>query len=137
MRSLNAEMRESMHEKISLTATKIAESAGAHAEVIIEEGPPVVYNDPELMEQMLPTLQQAAGAENVNLANARTGYEDFSFFQQEIPGLMFHIGGMPEGTNPEEAAPHHTPDFFIDDSGLKLGVKTLANLAIDYMYSVD
>ncbi|MEX0684781.1 MAG: amidohydrolase [Balneolales bacterium] len=137
MRSLNAEMRTSMHEKIRLTATKIAESAGAHVEVIIEEGPPVTYNDPDLMEKMLPTLQETAGNENVNLVNARTGYEDFSYYQKEIPGLMYHIGGKPSTTEPGNAAPHHTPDFYIDESGMKLGVKMLSNLAIDYMKSSD
>lgn len=133
IRALDVEMQKKLHEKIRLTATKIAESAGAVAEVSIGKGYPITYNDPDLTEKMLPTLQRVAGTENVTLINAITGAEDFSFFQQKIPGLYFFLGGMPEGMKEEEAAPHHTPDFYIDESGLKLGVRALSQLTIDYM----
>ena len=57
----------------------------------------------------------------------------FSFYQQKVPGIFYNLGGMPKGGDPLKAASHHTPDFFIDESGLQLGVESLANLAIDYM----
>ena len=133
IRTLNTEMQDKIHRKIRLTATKIAESAGAIADVRIGKGLPVTYNDPELTAMMLPSLEQAAGAENVNLVKAITGAEDFSFYQQRIPGLYFFLGGLPKGTTAEEAAPHHSPDFYIDESGLKLGVRALAYLTLDYM----
>jgi amidohydrolase len=79
---------------------------------------------------MLPTLVETAGKENVKLINAITGAEDFSFFQNEIPGLYFFVGGKAPG---REASGHHTPDFYIDEDGLKLGVRTMSNLVIDYM----
>lgn len=133
IRALNPEMQQKIHEKIKLTVTKIAESAGATAQVEIKTGYPVTYNDPALTTRMLSTLETAAGKENVILAKAVTGAEDFSFFQQKVPGLFVFVGGMPKGKKPEEAAPHHTPDFFLDESGLKLGVKTLCHLTVDYM----
>ncbi|MEM7368375.1 MAG: amidohydrolase [Bacteroidota bacterium] len=133
IRALHPEMQKEVHELIHQTVTNIAAAAGVEAEVIISRGYPVTYNNPTLTAQMLPTLQEAAGAENVNLVNAITGAEDFSFLGMEAPGLFIFLGGMPKGTNPSEAAPHHTPDFFIDDSGLKLGVRTLSYLTLDYM----
>lgn len=133
IRTLNTEMQDKIHVKIRLTVTKIAESAGAIAEVRIGKGNPVTYNDPELTAMMLPSLKAAAGAENVALVNAITGAEDFSFYQQRIPGLYFFLGGMPKGTKPEEAAPHHSPDFYIDESSLKLGLRALSYLVLDYM----
>lgn len=133
IRTLDLDMQRIIHEKIRLTATKIGESWGAEVEVTIHEGYPVTYNNPELTNEMLPTIQRTAGAENVILSKARTGAEDFSFFANEVPGLFLFLGGMPKGKNPAEAGPHHTPDFFIDESGMKLGVKTLCNLTIDYM----
>lgn len=133
IRTLDTDMQKMIHDKIRLTATKIAESAGATAEVTIEEGYPVTYNDPALTAKMLSTVESTAGRENVHLINARTGAEDFSFFAKEVPGLFLFLGGMPKGLDPSKAAPHHTPDFFIDDSGLDLGVKLLCNLTMDYM----
>ena len=56
--------------------------------------------------------------------DAITGAEDFSFFQQEVPGFFFFLGGKPKGVLSSEAAPHHAPDFYIDESGLKLGMGT-------------
>ncbi|MBX2876836.1 MAG: amidohydrolase [Saprospiraceae bacterium] len=133
IRTLDVDMQKKVHADIRRTATKIAESVGAVAEVSIEEGYPVTYNDPTLTNQMLPTIKSTAGQENVHLIDARTGAEDFSFFAEEVPGLFLFLGGMPKGMDPAEAAPHHTPDFFIDDSGLDLGVKLLCNLTMDYM----
>jgi len=133
IRTLDKEMQKDIHEKIVRTATKIAESAGATAEVTIEEGYPVTYNDPGLTNEMLPTLAATAGIDNVVLSKAITGAEDFSFFAEKVPGLFLFVGGMPKGSDPAKAPPHHTPDFFIDDSGLITGVKLYANLALDYL----
>ncbi|MEL6926861.1 MAG: M20/M25/M40 family metallo-hydrolase, partial [Bacteroidota bacterium] len=133
IRTLDTKMQDEIHERIRLTATKIAEASGAEAEVVITKGVPVTYNDPALTDQMLPTVQRVAGADHVKLSVASTGAEDFSFYAQRVPSLFLFVGGMPKGMNPKEAAPHHTPDFFIDESGLILGVRTLANLTVDYM----
>ncbi|PVY41907.1 amidohydrolase [Pontibacter virosus] len=133
IRALDVEMQKKLHEKINLTATKIAESSGAVAEVEIIPQTPVTYNDPALTERMLPTLRTVAGRDKVVLAKAVTGAEDFAFYQEKIPGLFLFVGGMSKGKKPEEVAPHHTPDFFIDESGLKLGVKTLTSLTLNYM----
>ncbi len=133
IRTLNTDMQDKIHEKIQLTATKIAESAGAIADVRITKGYPITFNDPELTDLMLPSLRHVAGDENVKLVNAITGAEDFSFYQKQIPGLYFFIGAMPKGTNTEDAPPHHSPDFYIDESCLKLGIRALSYLTLDYM----
>ena len=79
------------------------------------------------------TIDTAAGTENVSESTWTTGAEDFSFFQEKVPGLFIFLGGMPKGQNPLKTASHHTPDFFIDESGFTLGVKALTNLTLDYM----
>lgn len=133
IRTLDRDMQKEIHERIVRTATNIAESAGATAEVTIEEGYPVTYNDPVLTSEMLPTIAATAGSDNVILSKAITGAEDFSFFAEKVPGLFLFVGGMPKGQDPATAPPHHTPDFFIDDSGMKTGVKLYTNLALDYL----
>ncbi|MGA1545285.1 MAG: amidohydrolase [Saprospiraceae bacterium] len=133
IRTLDTEMQKSIHQRIKTTAENIAEAWGATADVQIITGYPVTYNNPELTAEMLPTVKATAGADNVILAKAVTGAEDFSFYAQEVPGLFLFLGGMPKGLDPSQAGPHHTPDFFIDESGLKLGVGLFCNLVVDYM----
>ena len=135
VRALTLEDEKMLIERVKQVATKTAESAGATAEVFIPYSShyPVTYNDVKLTEMMLPSLQQTAGKENVLLKPPHTGAEDFSFYQQKVPGLFFNLGGMPKGGDPLTAPSHHTPDFFIDESGLRLGVESLANIAIDYL----
>lgn len=135
IRTLDTDMQDKIHEKIKLTATKIAESAGAKAEVIIRRGFPVTYNDPALTQKMIPSLQKAAGAANTFEINAITGAEDFAFYQKEIPGFFFFLGAMPPDTDPEKVPSHHTPDFMIDEASFVTGVKALLNVTVDYMFA--
>ena len=124
-------------ERVKQIATKTAEAQGATAEVKIPYSShyPVTFNDVKLTGKMVPSLQHTAGAENVLLRPPVTGAEDFSFYQEKVPGLFFFLGGMPKGQDPLKAPSHHTPDFFIDESGFTLGVKALCNLTLDYMNS--
>ena len=133
IRTLDSNDQKMIHAKINLIATNIAESAGATAEVSITSKTLITYNNPSLTEKMVPTLEQVAGKDNVNLAPATTGAEDFSYYQNKIPGLYFFLGGMPKGKIAADTAGHHTPDFYIDEGGFVLGMKAMANLALDYM----
>lgn len=122
-------------ERIKTIAIKTGEAAGAKVEVQIPYSNhyPVTFNDIALTERMLPSLQRSAGTDNVKLKPPVTGAEDFSFFQEKVPGLFFFLGGMPKGQDSLKAPSHHTPDFFLDESGFNLGVKALCNLTLDYM----
>lgn len=133
IRALDNEMRDQIHERLRTIATKTAEGMGATAEVIIDKGYPITYNDPALTAKMLPTLEAVAGKDQVLLMDASTGAEDFSFFQEKVPGLFIFLGGMPKEADPSKVASHHTPDFYVDDAGMLLGMKALSALALDYM----
>jgi amidohydrolase len=133
IRTLDSKVQEMIHNKIRQIATNIAESAGATAEVTINRKTLITYNNPSLTEKMVTTLEEVAGKDNVYVAPAMTGAEDFSFYQEKVPGLFFFLGGMPKGKNAAETAGHHTPDFYIDEGGFVLGMKAMANLTMDYM----
>lgn len=122
-------------DRVKTIAVKTAEAGGATAEVKIPYSNhyPVTFNDVALTAKMLPSLKATAGAEHVLLRPPVTGAEDFSFYQEKVPGLFIFLGGMPKGQDPKKAPSHHTPDFFIDESGFVLGVNALANLTLDYM----
>lgn len=133
IRTFDPEMRETLHRRFREIVNHTAASNGATADIALPYSVPVTYNDPDLTEQMLPTLRRTAGADHVRLIDADTGAEDFSFFAQEAPGLFVFIGGKPLSVPEDVGVSHHTPDFFIDESGMKLGVRTLLNLTLDYM----
>ena len=130
IRTLDYDMQAFINKRMKEMVPAIAKAYRAEATIEIETGYPITYNDPNLTAQMLPSLQKAAGMENVKEIKAITGAEDFSFFQKEVPGLYFFLGGKPVG---KEATSHHTPDFYIDESGMKLGVRAFIQLSIDYL----
>jgi amidohydrolase len=132
IRSLDAKMRDDIHARIRRTVENIAASAGAKAEVTITTGYPITYNDPALTEATVPSLKRAGGAK-VRLVNAVLGAEDFSFFQQKAPGLFYWLGTRPANQTAEEAPSNHSPLFYVDESGLLLGVRSLATVAVDYL----
>jgi len=136
IRTLDTAMQRDIHERMRRTVIKIAESAGATAEISIENKTLITYNDPALVKQMLPSMQRTAGDSNVTWMDAMTGSEDFSFFGARVPSFFFFLGGMKPGQDPHTAFPHHTADFYIDESGFKLGVRTFCNLVFDYSDNV-
>lgn len=137
IRTFSTSDEELIIKRVQTIVTKTAEAAGASAEAIIPFAShyPVTMNDTLLTEKMVPSLIRAAGAGNVVLVNGVTGAEDFSFYQQKVPGFFIQLGAMPAGSNPAEVAPHHTANFFIDESCFVLGVKTLSMLTLDYLNS--
>ena len=132
IRTLDDAMQKDVHERIKNTAQKIAESMGATAEVSIDTKTLVTYNTPELVAQMLPSLEKAIGKENVYATEWTTGAEDFSYYRLKAPAFFFNVGGMPKGKTAKESAPHHTPDFYVDDSRLDVGIKAFCNIVFDF-----
>ena len=132
LRTLDSKMQTDVQQRMKFTAAKIAEASNATAEVKFYEKTLVTYNTPGLVEKMLPSLQTAAGKNNVRPMEWVTGAEDFSYFGTKAPAFFFYIGGMPRGNDAKNAPPHHTPDFMIDDSQLFVGVKTFCQLVFDY-----
>ncbi|MGZ3845519.1 MAG: amidohydrolase, partial [Flavisolibacter sp.] len=132
IRTLDTSMQKDVWMRVERTAKKIAEASGATADVRIDTKTLVTYNNPQLTEQMIPSLQKATN-NNASVMDAVTGAEDFSFFAAKVPSLFFYVGGMPLGKDPKETAAHHTPDFFVDESGMKTGIKAFCFLVLDYM----
>ena len=131
IRTLDYDMQKMINQRMEEMVPAIAKAYGGDATIDIQSTTAITYNNPELVIQMLPTMKRVAGQENIQTQKAITGAEDFSYFQQKVPGFFFFLGGMTPGSS--ESFPHHTPDFLIDDSGLLLGVKTLTEMSLDYL----
>ncbi len=137
IRTFNEVMRDEIHERVTTLAEAVSRGSRAGCKVCIDKNYPVTINDPALTEKMVPTMQRVAGERGLMLVPKVTGSEDFSFFQRVVPGLFVFLGVTAPGTDPRKAAPNHSPRFHVDDSGLLLGVRTLAHLACDYLESPD
>ena len=135
IRTFDEKMRDDIHKRVKLTVESIAAASGATATVTIDKPYDVTINDQALTERMLPTLQRVAGESNVKLRAKITGSEDFSFFARQSPGLFIFLGGTPKGTDMSKVAYNHSSRFFVEDSAMKLGVRALLNLTVDYMES--
>ena len=133
IRTLDADMQNIIHQRMYDMIPQIAKAYGGTATITIDKTAALTYNDETLTKQMVPSLERAVGASNVHVMRAITGAEDFSYFQQKVPGLYFFLGGMDPGLNPADAPSHHTPDFVVQDEGMIYGVKAMINLALDYL----
>ncbi|MNS41258.1 putative hydrolase YxeP [compost metagenome] len=133
IRTYDEGMKKDIHQRIARTADMIAQSAGARADVRVVELYNATVNPPALTEQMGATLRRVAGEGNYGLQPKSTASEDFSFYQEKVPGMFFYLGVTPKGTDVDKAAPNHSPRFYVDESGLINGVRALSNLTIDYM----
>ncbi|MEE4246435.1 MAG: amidohydrolase [Kangiellaceae bacterium] len=138
IRTLDSGMRKILLEKLAEVVKHSAAVMGATAKL---EAPysthyPVTYNDPKLVDKMLPTVKSVMGGDNVTYIDAITGAEDFSFFQKEIPGFYFFLGGRDPKVDIADAPAHHTPTFYVDERAMKKGVEVMSQLALDYLNSI-
>src|SRR5688572_17451669 len=133
IRTLDPTHHDDIHARIRRTAEKVAEAAGATAAVTITKAYPITYNDPGLTARMAPTLKRVARDGRAAIVPPETGAEDFSYFQQKIPGTYFFLGVTPDGTDPATAPKNHSPLFFADEKGLPVGVRALTQLTLDYL----
>ena len=133
IRTFDPEVRAQVHEKIRRVVTQVAESQGATATIDIDPGVPVTFNDAVLTGQLSPTLEAIYGTEHVSEPARITGAEDFSFFQEQVTGFFFFIGGRPADLPASKAIPNHSPYFYVDEGALPLGVHAMSRLAVDYL----
>jgi amidohydrolase len=134
LRTFDKGMRSDIISRIERTATNVAASSGAQARVKFNESNnPVVMNNPQLTERMLPTLRRVAGDNKVVVLPLITGSEDFAHYADLVPGLFFYVGVTPPDKDALTAPSNHSPLFYIDEPGIALATRSLAAVAIDYL----
>ena len=92
----------------------------------------MTFNDPTLTATVAPSLRRATPGTFQPNAPVTMASEDFSQYQQKVPGVFFFLGVTPKGSDPSKAAPNHSPLFCVDDAALVVGVRAFANLVVDY-----
>lgn len=134
LRTFDIAQRDDLVKRAEAAIGHVAEAYGATSEFGIRQNAALVFNDPGLSGWLAPVLEEAAGAGNVNPASPPTTVaEDFSYFQGEIPGVFYHLGGTADGVDPATAAPNHSPAFDVNEDVLELGVRAHALSAIRFL----
>jgi amidohydrolase len=133
IRSFDEEMRADIHARVKHVAENIAAANGAYAEVKVEKAVAVTRNDEALTQRMAPSLKRVAGEDRVQVQPRVMVAEDFSYFQQQVPGMFFFLGVTPRDQDMFAAPPNHSPKFFIDESALLQGVRAMTALAVDFL----
>jgi metal-dependent amidase/aminoacylase/carboxypeptidase family protein len=111
-----------------------ARANGATATFKIEPGSnPVLFNDPELTEKMVPTLMRVAGEGHMRLSPLITGAEDFAFFAQKVPSMYFRVGVTPADRDPETAPSNHSDYFYVDEKAIPIAMRALTQVTVDYL----
>ena len=135
IRTLDNGMKATVLKRLEEIVHNVAKSNNIESKITYLVSYPITFNDPYLYEEILPTLERVNGKKNVHLMKAITGAEDFSYFQEKVPGTYFFIGGQKPGVDLSTVAPHHTPDFYVDDSAISTGIRSMIGLTLDYIYN--
>ena len=133
IRTFDRAQRDSIFRRVERTATGIAEASGARVTVRIDSGYIVTHNDEALTARMLPSLERVSADGKARVVPLRTGAEDFSFFQERVPGVFFFLGVSPAGEDPALSPANHSPHFFADEGALPVGVRALSSVALDWL----
>lgn len=132
IRTFDTAMQEDIHRRLKHIAENVAAANNATVEVSINKNTPVTYNDIDLTRKIVPVLEKAVGKENVQETKWVTDAEDFAYYGTKAPAVFLYYGGMPKGSDPAKAPPHHTPDFIVSDALLQNGVKIFCNIVFEY-----
>jgi hippurate hydrolase len=126
VRTLNADLRRKMPERIQELARGVARGMRGDAELDYQFSYPVTTNDEGAARHALAIAEGLFGEEYVlELSNPSMGAEDFSFFLEKIPGAFVWLGVG------EDVSGLHTPTFAFDEEILPRGSALLAALALD------
>ena len=135
IRTLDNGMKATVLKRLEEIVHNVAKSNNIESKITYLVSYPITFNDPYLYEEILPTLERVNGKKNVHLMKAITGAEDFSYFQEKVPGTYFFIGGQKPDVDLSTVAPHHTPDFYVDDSAISTGIRSMIGLTLDYIHN--
>lgn len=139
IRTFDEGMRAAVFKDLQNVAEHVAAAHGATAvsQIPDTKGNPVTVNDPALSAKMRPSLVRAVGADNVIDMDLNMGAEDFSFYAREVPGFFFFVGATPKGQDAMKAASNHSPEFFLDESALDVGLRAMLQVTLDYLHNAQ
>jgi len=130
VRNYGEDQRQMLKEKITRLVTNICGAAGATFQLAYEIGTPSVYNDPNLLKEVLPVAERILGGKAALVEELpEMGGEDYAYFGKLAPAVMLGLGIVPAD---KDKTAVHSPTFVADEAGIPLGVNLMANVILDY-----
>lgn len=130
VRCLDEEIRRTIPLRMDRTLAEITSDMQGSHELEFEEGYPVTVNDKAMANLVKRVAGDVVGPDRFLEVPPTMASEDMSFYLQRVPGCFFFVGAAgPEGT----CGPHHNPCFDFDERALTIGLKMMANLAVDFL----
>ncbi len=119
-------------ERIESIIKSVCNSFGATFEFNFDKQYPPVINDENIALQLYNSCCEILGEDNCIYGGMPTmASEDFAFFSQEKPSVIFKLGCRNEKKG--IIAPIHNDCFDVDESSLKYGVAAYIKFALDFL----
>lgn len=128
VRTLNDKVRERMPVLMEDIIRGLTQSYGASYSFKYEKGTPPVYNHPDLVQAMLPVLENAFSPERLVPVKPQMVAEDFALLAERVPAFMYLLGVRSPGQ--ASAAPLHSPYFNPDERAIPVGIKAMCHLVL-------
>ncbi|MGH7666269.1 MAG: M20 metallopeptidase family protein [Candidatus Dormibacteria bacterium] len=130
LRAFSEEERRRLLRRIEELAQGIAAAFGASADMEVGAGCPPVVSDPKMAELVRRAVGASEGLELIDPEPITVG-DDVALYLRRVPGCYFLVGAGSEDAG--ITAPHHHPEFDIDETCLPIGVEVMARAALDYL----
>lgn len=132
IRTLEPDVRQAIPGQIERIVAGVCEAFRCTYELDIPEGIPSVINDQSMVDLAQEAISSFLGKENVIIKNRPSmGGEDFCYFAQAAPGVMFQLGA--ENAEKNCDYPGHHPKYNFDEDAIPIGMAALSQIALDYL----
>jgi amidohydrolase len=130
VRCLEPEYRDVAEEHLRSFVTQAAEAFRASADITYKRVLPAVVNDAALCDLVKEVACKIVGRDRVVTTPPTMAGEDFSLYQEALPGCFFFVGtGNPDGSS---RAWHH-PQFDVDESMLVSAARVFVGTAVEWL----
>lgn len=131
-RTFNNKLRDQIAVDIERMIKGVVQAYGADYKLNFIRGYNPLINEEKTTEVMIKTISEIYGENSLLEGNPLMISEDFSAYQEIVPGCFFMIGAgnSKEGLN----YPHHHPLFNFDEKSMDIGVKVFLNAVYNFMF---
>jgi len=134
IRTVSEDNRAAVHGWVRRVVEGVCGAHGVTAELRIDPGYPVTFNDPAFAAFAADVARDVVGPDAViEMANPIMGAEDFSYVLQRVPGAMFFVGARPPEEDPATAPQNHSNRVRHHEPAMAVGAAVYAGVALRHL----